>query len=93
MNLHDDKVKKRRVDNSDNTDESKIYLCVCTCCHENNLRLCHFVIFIKKNYKFDNHTIAETLSRRQIEVRNKEFICKPCHNKLNDGKFLCIKFG
>ena len=45
------------------------------------------MIFIKKNYNFDNKKIADALSYRYREHNNKEFICKSCHKKLKDGTF------
>ena len=72
-------MKKRRLD------ESKNYGCVCTCCHRKHLMQCDCVIFVTKNYILDNPNVADALSRRYREVRNKEFICKPCHTKLQHG--------
>ena len=77
----DDETKRRRLD------ASKKYGCVCTCCHRKNLMRCDCVIFVKKNYILDNPNVADALSRRYREVRNKEFICKPCHTKLQHGHF------
>ena len=45
------------------------------------------LIFIKKNYNFDNKKIADALSNRYCEHNNKEFICNSCHKKLNEGTF------
>ena len=45
------------------------------------------VIFIKKNYNFDNNKITDALSNIYHECNNKEFICKSCHQKLKEGKF------
>ena len=39
------------------------------------------------NYMLDNPNVADALSRRYREVRNKEFICKPCHKELQHGHF------
>ena len=58
-----------------------------TCCHRKNLMWCDCVIFVKKNYILDNPNVADALSRRYREVRNKEFICKPCHTKLKHSQF------
>ena len=38
-----------------------------------------------KNYILNNPNVAGALSRRYRELRNKEFICKPCHTKLQHG--------
>ena len=38
----------------------------------------------KKNYNIDNINIANALSNRYREVGNKEFICKPCHTRLQN---------
>ena len=54
---------------------------------EKNLMQYDCVIFVKKNYILDNPNVADALSRRYIGVRNKEFICKPCHTKLQHGQF------
>ena len=77
----DGETKRRRHDTS------KKYRCVCTCCHRKNLMWCDCLIFLKKNYNLDNSNVADALSRRYREVRNKEFICKPCHTKLQHGHF------
>ena len=77
----DGETKRRRVDTS------KKYGCVCTSCHRKNLMRCDCVIFLKKNYDIDNSNIADALSRRYREVGNKEFICKPCHTKLQHSHF------
>ena len=68
----------------------KKYGCVCTCCHRKNLIQCDCVIFLKKNYNIDNSNIADALSRRYREVRNKEFIYKPCHTKLQHSHFSTV---
>ena len=45
------------------------------------------VIFLTKNYKFDIPAVANALAKGHIEIRQKEFICKPCHKQLKDGKY------
>ena len=45
------------------------------------------VIFLTKNYNFDIPTVANALAKRHREIRQKEFICKPCHKQLKDGKY------
>ena len=45
------------------------------------------VIFLRKNYNFDIPAVANALSKRHREIRQKEFICKPCHKQLKDGKY------
>ena len=45
------------------------------------------VIFLTKNYNFDIPAVANALSKRHREIRQKEFICKPCHKQLKDGKY------
>ena len=45
------------------------------------------MIFIKKNYNFDNKKTADALGNRYHEHNNKEFICKACHKKLKGGLF------
>ena len=81
INNVDGETKRRRHDTL------KKYGCVCTCCHRKNLMQCDCVIFVKKNYNLDNSNVADALSRRYREVRHKEFICKPCHTKLQHGHF------
>ena len=44
------------------------------------------VIFVKKNYDFKNDVIVCALENQYREHNNKEFICKPCHKKLKEGK-------
>ena len=65
-NIVDDEMKKRRLD------ESKNYGCVCTCCHRKHLMQCDCAIFVTKNYILDNPNVADSLSRRYREVRNKK---------------------
>ena len=74
----DGERKRRRVDTL------KKYGCVCTSCHRKNLMRCDCVIFLKNNYNIDNANIADALSSRYRKVGNKEFICKPCHTKLQN---------
>ena len=50
-------------------------------------------IFLKKNYNVNNSNIADALSRRYREVRNKEFICKPCHTKLQHSHFSTVNLN
>ena len=69
------------------TKESKKYGCVCTCCHIDNLPQYKCVIFLTKNYNFDIPAVANALAKRHREIRQKEFICKPCHKQLKDGKY------
>ena len=45
------------------------------------------VIFLTKNYNFDIPAVANALAKRHREIRQKEFICKPCHKQLKDGKY------
>ena len=45
------------------------------------------VIFLRNNYNFDVPAVANALSKRHREIRQKEFICKPCHKQLKDGKY------
>ena len=52
------------------TNSSTKYGCTCTCYQKNiTRRIC--VIFIKKNYNFDNKKIADVLSNRYHECNNK----------------------
>ena len=84
----DGETKRRRHDTS------KKYGYVCTCCHrKKNLMQCDCVIFVKKNYSLDNANVADALSRRYREVRNKEFICKPCHTKLQHSHFCTVNLN
>ena len=81
------KWKKRRIDNDGNITESKKYRCVCTCCHRNDLPWYNCVIFVKHNYNLNIPAVANALSERYREIRQKEFICKSCHKELKDGKY------
>ena len=45
------------------------------------------VIFLRNNYNFDIPAVANALSKRYCEIRQKEFICKPCYKQLKDGKY------
>ena len=79
-------IKKTKHASCDDTEESKTkHGCVCTCCHKKNTICKHCVIFVKKNYDFKNDVIVHALENRYKECNNKEFICKPCHNKLKEG--------
>ena len=77
----DGETKRRRLD------ALKKYGYVCMCCHRKNCMQCDCVKFVKKNYILDNPNAADALSRRYREVRNKEFICKPCHAELQHSQF------
>ena len=67
--------------------ESKLYGCVCTCCHTKKL-CCDCVIFLHQNYYFDNPVITAALYSHYREIRNKEFICKQCHEQLRNGIYM-----
>ena len=45
------------------------------------------VIFLRNNYNFDIPAVANALLKRHREIRQKEFICKPCYKQLKDGKY------
>ena len=76
-----------RVGYTGNMKESKKYGCVCTCCHAIDLPQYKCVIFLRNNYNFDIHAVANALLKRCREIRQKEFICKPCHKQLKDSKY------
>ena len=57
------------------------------CCYTDNLPWYKCVIFLRNNYNFDIPAVANTLSKRYREIRQKEFICKLCHKQLKDGKY------
>ena len=84
---HDSEVTKKRVDYSGDMKESKKYVCVCTCCYSNDLPWYNCVIFLRNNYKLNIPAVANALSKRHREIRQKEFICKSCHKQLKDGKY------
>ena len=84
---NDIEVTKKRVGYTQDTKESKKYGCLCTCCHENDLPWSKCEIFLRDNYNFDIPAVANALSKRHREIRQKEFICKPCHKQLKDGKY------
>ena len=68
--------------------ESKSYGCVSTCCHAKKLMCCDCAIFVWWNYDFDNPVITAALSSHYREIRNKEFICKQCHEQLRRGIYM-----
>ena len=80
-------MTKKRVHNNRDIKESKKYGCVCTCCHTNDLPWYQCVIFVRHNYNFNIPAVANALSKQYREIRQKEFICKPCHKELKDGKY------
>ena len=80
-------MAKKRFDDSGDMKESKKYRCVCTCCHANDLPHYNCVIFLRQNYNLNIPAVANALSKRYQEIRQKEFICKPCHKELKDGKY------
>ena len=80
-------VTQNKVGNLGETKESKKYGCVCTCCHADDLPRYQCVIFLRNNYTFDIPAVANTLSKRYREIRQKEFICKPHHKQLKDGTY------
>ena len=56
--------------NSEDRKESKMYGCVCTCCHIENLPRYKCVIFLTKNYNFDIPAVANALAK-DIEKLDK----------------------
>ena len=80
-------MTKKIVDDSVDMKESKKYGCVCTCCHANDLPWYICVIFLRQNYNLNIPAVANALSKRYREIRQKEFICKWCHKQLKDGKY------
>ena len=80
-------MTKKRVHNNRDTKELKKYGCVCTCCHRNDLPQYQCVIFVRHNYNFNIPAVANELSKWYREIRQKAFICKPCHKELKDGKY------
>ena len=80
-------VTQNRVGNCGETKEPKKYGCVCTCCHADDLLRNQCVIFLRNNYNFDIPAVSNALSKRYREIRQKEFICKPCHKQLKDGTY------
>ena len=60
---------------------------VCACCHADDLPRYQCVIFVRNSYNFDIPAVADALSKRYREIRQKEFICKPCHKQLKDGTY------
>ena len=80
-------MTKKIMTNTEDRKECKMYGCICTCCHIENLPRYKCVIFLTKNYNFDIPAAANALAKRHREIRQKEFICKPCHQQLKDGKY------
>ena len=54
---------------------------------ENDLPQYQCVIFVRHNYNFNIPAVANALSKQYREIRQKEFICKPCHKDLKDDKY------
>ena len=80
-------MTKKRICNHGETKESKKYGCVCTCCPADDLPRYRCVICLRNNYNFDIPAVANALSKRYREIRQKEFICQPCHKQLKDSKY------
>ena len=80
-------MTKKRVKESGHLRESKKYGGVCTYCHANDLPQYNCVIFVRHNYNFNIPVFANALSKQYRGIRQKEFICKPCHKELKDGKY------
>ena len=80
-------MTKKKVGYMEDTKESKKYGYVCTCYHTDNLPWYKCVIFLRNNSNFDIPAVANALSKRHREIRQKEFMCKPCHKELKDGKY------
>ena len=80
-------MTKKRVHDSGDMKESKKYGCVCTCCHANDMPQYNCVIFLRQNYNLNIPAVANALSKRYREIRQKEFICKPYHKKQKDCKY------
>ena len=56
-------MRKKRVSYTGDTKESKMYGCVCTCCHVDDLPWYKCVIFLRNNYSFDIPAVANALSK------------------------------
>ena len=80
-------MTKRIVHESRNITELKKYGCVCTCYHRSYLPWYKCVIFVKHNYNLNICAVANELPKWYREIRQKEFICKPCYKELKDGKY------
>ena len=80
-------MTKNTVGYTGDTKESKKYGCLCMCCHVDDLPQYKCVIFLRNKYNSDIPAVANALSKRYREIRQKEFICKPCHKQLQDGKY------
>ena len=80
-------MTKKTVHYNRDTKELKKYGCVCTCYHRNNLPQYHCIIFVRQNYNLNIPAVANALSKQYREIRQKEFIYKPCHKELKDGNY------
>ena len=78
---HHHKIKPKEQDSTKKSG------CVCTCCHKHNFERKNCVIFLRKNYNFNNKLVSDALKERYREHSHKEFICKPCHRKLKEENF------
>ena len=79
-------VIKKRVGYTGDMKESKKYGCVCTCCHADDLPRYKCVIFLRNNYNFDIPVVANVLSKRYREIRQKNSHAN--HEQLKDGSNL-----
>ena len=79
--------KKKTIYNNRDTKDLKKYGCVYTCCHRSNLPWYNCIIFLRQNYNFNIPAVANALSKWYREIRQKEFICKPCDEELKDGNY------
>ena len=80
-------ITKKTIHNNRDTKDVKKYSCVCTCCHRNNFPQYDCIIFLKQNYNFNIPAVGNALSKQYREIRQKEFIYKPCHKELKDGNY------
>ena len=80
-------MTKKRVGYTGDSKESKKYGCVYTFCYVGDLPQYEWVIFLRNNYNFDIPAVANAVSKRHREIRQKEFICKSCQKQLKDGKY------
>ena len=80
------KWTKKRVDDSRDMKESKKYRCVCTCCHANDLPWYNCVIFLR-TITWTFLLLPMHYQKDREKIRQKEFICKPCHKELKDVKY------
>ena len=80
-------MTKKTVGYAGDMKESKKYGCVCMCCPVDDLPQYKCVIFLEITITLTFLLLPMHYQKRYREIWQKEFICKPCHKQLKDGKY------